>query len=61
VPAGSPRALGQALRELLDDRAALTEMCVRARAAAEGRYSWEAIGRAHVELYGRLLQEARQR
>jgi glycosyltransferase involved in cell wall biosynthesis len=55
VKAGDPRALGRALRELLADRAALTEMCVRARAAANGRYSWKAIAAAHVELYERLL------
>ncbi|HTA14727.1 MAG TPA: glycosyl transferase family 1, partial [Solirubrobacteraceae bacterium] len=61
VPAGDARALGAALRELLADRAALTEMCVRARAAAEGRYSWEAIARAHLDLYRRLLQQAPRR
>jgi glycosyltransferase involved in cell wall biosynthesis len=61
VPAGDPRALGRALRELLDDRATLTEMCVRARAAATGRYSWEAVGCAHLDLYRRLLQEAPRR
>ena len=54
VEAGDPRALGKALRELLADRATLTEMCVRARAAANGRYSWKAIGAAHVELYRSL-------
>jgi glycosyltransferase involved in cell wall biosynthesis len=57
VQAGDPRALGKALRELLADRAALTEMCVRARAAASGRYSWKAIAAAHIELYERLLHE----
>jgi glycosyltransferase involved in cell wall biosynthesis len=55
VKAGDPRALGKALRELLTDRAALTEMCVRARAAANGRYSWKAIAASHVELYESLL------
>lgn len=55
VEAGDPRALGRALRELLADRATLTEMCVRARAAAKGRYSWTAIAAAHVELYEQLL------
>ncbi len=55
VKAGDPRALGKALREMLGDRATLTEMCVRARAAANGRYSWKAIAAAHVELYERLL------
>ena len=55
VPAGDARALGHALRELLADRATLTEMCVRARAATQGRYSWHAIAQAHIELYRRLL------
>jgi glycosyltransferase involved in cell wall biosynthesis len=55
VPAGDSKALGQALRELLCDKAALAEMCVKARAAADGRYSWEAVARAHLDLYGRLL------
>jgi glycosyltransferase involved in cell wall biosynthesis len=54
VPAGDARALGKALRALLADGAALTEMCVRARAAAHGRYSWEASARAHIELYRSL-------
>ncbi len=54
VPAGDARSLGAALRELLADRAALTEMCVRARAATQGRYSWQAIAQAHVELYRSL-------
>ncbi len=54
VPAGDPRALGLALRELLRDKAALAEMCVRARAAAHGRYSWEAVAQAHIELYRSL-------
>jgi glycosyltransferase involved in cell wall biosynthesis len=58
VPAGDAGALGSALRELLRDRAALTEMCVRARAAAHGRYSWEASARAHIDLYTTLLAEA---
>lgn len=54
VPAGDARALGDALRELLADRATLTEMCVRARAATQGRYSWQAIAQAHIELYRSL-------
>ena len=61
VEAGDPRALGKALRELLADRATLTEMCVRARAAANGRYSWTAIAAAHVELYERLLGAGERR
>jgi glycosyltransferase involved in cell wall biosynthesis len=55
VKAGDPRALGRALRELVADRATLTEMCVRARAAANGRYSWQTIAAAHIELYEQLL------
>jgi glycosyltransferase involved in cell wall biosynthesis len=61
VEAGDPRALGRALRELLADKATLTEMCVRARAAANGRYSWKAIAAAHVELYERLLEGGERR
>lgn len=54
VPAGDALALGQALRELLADRATLTKMCVKARAAATGRYSWSAIAAAHLDLYRSL-------
>jgi glycosyltransferase involved in cell wall biosynthesis len=54
VPAGDPRALGQALRELLGDTATLTEMCVRARAAANGRYSWDQIALQTLALYRSL-------
>jgi glycosyltransferase involved in cell wall biosynthesis len=61
VKAGDPRALGGALRELLADRATLTEMCVRARAAANGRYSWKSIAAAHVELYEQLLEAGERR
>ncbi len=61
VEAGDPRALGKALRDLLADRATLTEMCVRARAAANGRYSWGAIAAAHVELYEQLLGAGERR
>jgi glycosyltransferase involved in cell wall biosynthesis len=61
VPAGDPHALGRSLRALLGDRVTLTEMCVRARAAATGRYSWDAVASAHIDLYKRLLREARRR
>ena len=61
VKAGDPQALGSALRELLANRATLTEMCVRARAAANGRYSWEAVAATHVELYERLMEEGERR
>jgi glycosyltransferase involved in cell wall biosynthesis len=55
VPAGDPAALRAALRELLGDPAKLAEMAACARAAASGPYSWEAVARAHLEVYGRLL------
>ncbi len=55
VPAGDARALGAALAELLDDPTSLAEMATHARAAAAGSYSWEAVARAHLELYERLL------
>jgi glycosyltransferase involved in cell wall biosynthesis len=61
VKAGDPRALGGAVRDLLADRATLTEMCVRARAAANGRYSWKAIAATHVELYEQLLEAGERR
>ena len=54
VPAGNALALGHALRELLADRATLAKMCVKARAAATGRYSWPAIAAAHLELYSSI-------
>lgn len=55
VPAGDARALGDELRRLLSDRAALAEMCVRARAATGELYSWGAIARSHLDLYESLL------
>jgi glycosyltransferase involved in cell wall biosynthesis len=56
VPAGDARALGEALRELLGDRATLTKMCVKARAATQGHYSWQAVAAKHLSLYERLLR-----
>jgi glycosyltransferase involved in cell wall biosynthesis len=55
VPAGDAAALHAALRELLADPAALARMAERARAAAAGPYSWDAIGRRTLELYRSLL------
>jgi len=54
-PAGDVPALHAALRELLGDPDALAQMAERARAAAEGRYSWDAIARRTLELYGIVL------
>ncbi len=55
VPAGDAQALGEALVELLSDEAARERMASHASGAAAGRYSWEAIARAHLVLYERLL------
>ena len=54
-PAGDVPALRTALRELLSDPAALSAMAERARAAAAGPYSWDAIARRTLELYKTLL------
>jgi glycosyltransferase involved in cell wall biosynthesis len=61
VPPGDPAALHRALAELLGDPAALARMGAAARAAAAGPYSWEAIGRSTLALYGTLLRENRPR
>jgi glycosyltransferase involved in cell wall biosynthesis len=55
VAVGDAEALGAALVELLGDRAELERMAGCARAAAGGRFSWEAVAGAHLELYARLL------
>jgi glycosyltransferase involved in cell wall biosynthesis len=54
VPAGDPVALGDALRELLGDPAALAVLASRAREAAEGKFSWGTIARQTLELYRSL-------
>jgi glycosyltransferase involved in cell wall biosynthesis len=53
-PAGDIPALRVALRELLTDPTALAAMGERARAAAAGPYSWDAIARRTLELYRSL-------
>jgi len=60
-PAGDARALHDALGELLDDRAALSQLAERATAAAAGPYSWEQVGRRTLELYEQLLGEDHHR
>jgi glycosyltransferase involved in cell wall biosynthesis len=55
VPAGDSTALGEALRELLADPAARSAMAERARAAAAGPYSWDAIAQRTLELYRSLF------
>lgn len=60
-PAGEAPALHAALRELLSDPAALARMAERARAAASGPYSWDAIARRTLGLYETLLREETHR
>jgi glycosyltransferase involved in cell wall biosynthesis len=54
VPAGDSAALSEALQELLADPGALSAMAERARAAAAGTYSWDAIAQRTLELYRSL-------
>jgi glycosyltransferase involved in cell wall biosynthesis len=54
VPPGDAAALARELRRLLADRPARERLAAAARAAAAGRYSWDAIAREHLALYGAL-------
>ena len=53
-PAGDAGALHDALRGLLADPGELSEMSERARRAAGGAYSWDAIARSTIALYREL-------
>jgi glycosyltransferase involved in cell wall biosynthesis len=55
VPPGDSTALGDALRELLADPAALAALAARSHALAAGDYGWAAIARRTLALYERLL------
>jgi glycosyltransferase involved in cell wall biosynthesis len=54
VPPGDPAALHDALVRLLADPAARERLATGARRAADARYGWDAIARAHLDLYARL-------
>ncbi len=54
VAAGDPDALAGELTRLLGDPAARRRLAAGARAAAGGRYSWDAIAAAHLGLYATL-------
>jgi glycosyltransferase involved in cell wall biosynthesis len=54
VAAGDAGALHRELRDLLADPGARAQMRERARAAAQGPYSWERVARATLELYESL-------
>jgi glycosyltransferase involved in cell wall biosynthesis len=56
VAPGDAAALAGELRRLLADPAARARLAAGARAAASGPYSWDAIAREHLELYGRLAR-----
>ncbi|HWX52719.1 MAG TPA: glycosyltransferase family 4 protein [Solirubrobacteraceae bacterium] len=60
-PAGDAAALQSGLSGLLDDRDALSEMAVRARAMAGGAFSWEAVAARTLELYRSLMSETPRR
>ncbi|HEY7891650.1 MAG TPA: glycosyltransferase family 4 protein [Solirubrobacteraceae bacterium] len=53
--AGDADALRQALLDLLRNEAVLVDMCAKARAAADGCYSWHSLARRHLDLYAQLL------
>ncbi len=54
VAPGDASALAGELQRLLGDGAARAELAAGARAAAAGRYSWDAIAAAHLALYETL-------
>jgi glycosyltransferase involved in cell wall biosynthesis len=56
VPAESPSALHDELVSLIADAPAREAMAAAALAAAEGPYSWDAIGRRTLELYRELAR-----
>jgi glycosyltransferase involved in cell wall biosynthesis len=56
VAPGDPAALASELGRLLAEPAARAALGEGARRAATGRYSWDAIARRHLELYGELAE-----
>jgi glycosyltransferase involved in cell wall biosynthesis len=54
-PAGDAVALRGALRELLDDPEARSQMARRARAAGGGELAWDSVAQRTLALYERLL------
>lgn len=54
VPPGDAGALRAELRSLLSDADARAALAARAAALAGERYDWDAIARAHLDLYHRL-------
>ena len=56
VPPEDPAALGAALTELVDDRAARERLTHAAIRAAAGPYSWDAVATQTLALYEELLE-----
>jgi glycosyltransferase involved in cell wall biosynthesis len=59
VPPKDPEALAAALRDLVADPDALTELSTAARQAAAGPYSWGAIASQTLALYRELMESSR--
>jgi glycosyltransferase involved in cell wall biosynthesis len=59
VPPEDPEALAAALSELVGDEGARAELAEAARAAAAGRYSWDAVAGQTLALYQELLESSR--
>jgi phosphatidylinositol alpha-mannosyltransferase len=55
VPPGDPRALADAIVELLADEDRRSRLGLAARRIAEERYSWEEVGRRLLGVYERVL------
>jgi glycosyltransferase involved in cell wall biosynthesis len=56
VPPDDAAALATELVELVGDEGARAELAAAARAAADGRYSWDAVAAQTLALYGELLE-----
>jgi glycosyltransferase involved in cell wall biosynthesis len=54
VPAGDADALGSVLSELIGDPEQRARLAAAAVAAARGKYSWDAVARATLDLYERI-------
>jgi glycosyltransferase involved in cell wall biosynthesis len=55
VAPGDARALREAIAELLADSGAREELARRARAAAQGPYSWDSVARRTLAVYEEVL------
>src|SRR4029450_10946117 len=58
-PPGEPRALAEAVCNLLEDEPARVELGRAARVLAQERYSWEGIAQRLSEIYGGIVESQR--